>query len=1260
MILRRLQDETEQQYRERVKQTAAVLGYKTGWISRSSPPDSRAFCPTGKGGGVKNDCSSSDGTGARDYASMPKSFPRGSEKFREAVDSVAPDPKRVWDRSKGLAETPPKETIARAADEQTSSGKSLTPEAEQSYASLVDEIGRQYEALVATGLKVRAWRGEGEPYGDPPGSTKPNSDKMREEVAKTGEFSFFMTEKGFGTGAATPDHPMLRETKYKTADGEPMIANDLFRVVHDMVAHVRGGYSFSTNGEYNGMLTHASTLPEGAWPALFAETFGQNAVYEQTGNYSQQNAYASKVGPEIIKAELAKRGKKSSRADGKTKDSDEPLGYQHLKSRPWLLAELVKKESRAFCPTGEGGGQKNDCSSKDGGDQSLKGKALADSMPKSIPADSPLLTKRVPFAPTDRPNSDFVTAPSDEAARAALNKSQREKYGLHRELEEGYPMSLRIDINAFENKNTYVVTAHEKVDGLTVGDVLGYDNIVRLSGPVTFKSKEDNAALVAAGHSKKSPIATVTGAFASSKEIPDDIDSWTPVGYDPKKAAYFYDKRTGDEVVGGVDSISVGNSVFVRKPQYAKNPRNAAKQYRGAGFWGLEPRAFCPTGEGGGVDNSCATGEGGTATKEPSGDRWSSNDSMTWPETSKDSSGPPMGDGRYGSINVSSPKKVKETLDAAGVDPKLAPMIAGGSDGSDVFVRPAPDFSMEFPGSKVTPVMFAFERDFAGVESGLHGSSVIGVTASGEAVVYHSTVNVDDAVKNDDAKRHAAAREFYRSMTASVEAARKAGVSRLVLSAAGNSEKTSGSPWRGYTIWPRMGFDAPLSSSIKAKLPPDLSHAKSLLDLHATQEGTRWWRDNGEDIDVSFDLKDRSSPQSKIMDRFIKKFGESRREMPLGSGGDWLSPEDLVRLDEMWQEIWDDGELDDYEWTETPARGERRSDDCGRDGDGRFGQDNKCQEDAGDGKQVSEKSYHDAATPRDFARVRDNLSRGDINTAAKNIKLLLETMPPSSVARELGFTSFDVDRSFDKSAAKKNGMLRFLLGDPAESAARHLAKMAVAAEHVPAMKSAAFNFSPYKSWFDALAAEVGAKTTGAKLKLFAMTAGVKAACHLVTGEISVIEDRAGDEKSLSAAYERGWFSTGDASHYIIHEYAHKLQHDVIAGTAKEYNEGRIDGALIAQYRRQAEFSAGEVIRQSPTFLQKAEALSTYGMTDPLELAVEYWTAVTLGYADNDPDFDRFLRGMEMPKPSISRLSQPKFHGSEWGIAPRKKSQKKRS
>lgn len=317
----------------------------------------RAFCPTGDGGGVDNSCSAQDGSGSgkgkssgdgrRPQSDFPKSFPPEAQKFRDAIDKTAPGgAEKVWDRARGLAPTPPKEVVDQIAREhEAQSTADLTPEAEAAYDSLVTHIGEQYEALLESGLQVRAWRGEGEPYGDPPGSTKPNSDKMRSEVARTGEFQFFMTERGFGTGDSTPNHPMLRETKYKTADGEPIIANDLFRVVHDMVAHVRGGYSFSTNGEFNGMLTHASTLPRAAWPALFAETFSQNAVYESTGRFARQNAYASQSGAKMIEDELKNRNAPAERAEDKSEksDGDEPLGYQHIKSRPWLLREVMDK-----------------------------------------------------------------------------------------------------------------------------------------------------------------------------------------------------------------------------------------------------------------------------------------------------------------------------------------------------------------------------------------------------------------------------------------------------------------------------------------------------------------------------------------------------------------------------------------------------------------------------------------------------------------------------------------------------------------------------------------------------------------------------------------------------------------------------------------------------------------------------------------------------------------------------------------------------
>jgi hypothetical protein len=332
----------------------------------------RAFCP-----GVSppdNSCSPANkGEGSKD-------FPEGSAKYRAAIDTVTAmtggDPDAIWDRSKGVVETPPPEVVEDFAKEQQSfTGKSITPEAKKAYATLIDEIGQQYEALVESGVKVRAWRGDGEPYGDPPGSDRPNSSMMRRQIAETGEYSFFMTEKGFGSGDYTKDHPMMKMTRHRTADGEPMLANDVFRVVHDFVAHVRGGYSFSTNGEFNGMLTHASTLPKAAWPALFSETFAQNSVYETTGGFAKQNAFYARKGSEFIDSQLRNL---SSRRSMTEDDEDGPLGFQHIKSRPWLAAQ-----ARAFCATGEKGGIDNSCPPKSSG---KGGRAKPDRVPTRPPS----------------------------------------------------------------------------------------------------------------------------------------------------------------------------------------------------------------------------------------------------------------------------------------------------------------------------------------------------------------------------------------------------------------------------------------------------------------------------------------------------------------------------------------------------------------------------------------------------------------------------------------------------------------------------------------------------------------------------------------------------------------------------------------------------------------------------------------------------------------------------------------------------------
>jgi len=247
-------------------------------------------------------------------------------------------------------------------------------------------------------------------------------------------------------------------------------------------------------------------------------------------------------------------------------------------------------EQRAYCPTGPGGGIENSCGFNSVGESK---------------------------------NSDNVSVPTEEVLTQALtgsNSSKGTKIGKAKDLPAGTPVALRIDIPAFnwskENmkKGVYAVTVHENKGGKSFGSPIGYESMARLSGPVMFASQESGAAKIASGESNKFPVATVKGAFDPDRTIPSDIDSWTSVGFDPKKAAYFYDKKTGQEIVFGTDAVSVGNTVFTREPKYGN--RNAKTHYRSleemmaVDSWGLESRGFCATGEGGGIDNSCGDKDG--------------------------------------------------------------------------------------------------------------------------------------------------------------------------------------------------------------------------------------------------------------------------------------------------------------------------------------------------------------------------------------------------------------------------------------------------------------------------------------------------------------------------------------------------------------------------------------------------------------------------------------------------------------------------
>jgi len=85
--------------------------------------------------------------------------------------------------------------------------------------------------------------------------------------------------------------PMLRKTGEKIGDHD-LLANDMFRVVHDYFGHLKEGHGFRAAGEDNAWRTHAQMYSDVARPAMTTETRGQNS-WVNYGPHGEKNRSAS-------------------------------------------------------------------------------------------------------------------------------------------------------------------------------------------------------------------------------------------------------------------------------------------------------------------------------------------------------------------------------------------------------------------------------------------------------------------------------------------------------------------------------------------------------------------------------------------------------------------------------------------------------------------------------------------------------------------------------------------------------------------------------------------------------------------------------------------------------------------------------------------------------------------------------------------------------------------------------------------------------
>jgi len=89
-----------------------------------------------------------------------------------------------------------------------------------------------------------------------------------------------------------------------------------------------------------------------------------------------------------------------------------------------------------------------------------------------------------------------------------------------------------------------------------------------------------------------------------------------------------------------------------------------------------------------------------------------------------------------------------------------------------------------------------------------------------------------------------------------VNAALKYKIQKITTMAAGNRSSSS---FNGYYTWARFGFNGSLSQYYRASLPESLKPARNLNQLMLMPGGAEWWKEHGEDQNLTFYVRPGSS-----------------------------------------------------------------------------------------------------------------------------------------------------------------------------------------------------------------------------------------------------------------------------------------------------------------------------------------------------------------------------------------------------------------
>ncbi|MFG2130777.1 hypothetical protein ACGFNV_23585 [Streptomyces sp. NPDC048751] len=182
------------------------------------------------------------------------------------------DPEEDWLRSPFRASAVPERLvrkIARRFHEQQHLPND--PDARGQYLRMALEAQDQLACMTDMGLKVRFFRGSGQPY--------TASRELCRAMDAGEDLYVFPTEHGHGPeGYEDPDNPLLSPSGIDI-DGAPALHNDVLRATHDYFGHYLMRAPFDLLGELSVAYAHLRMFSPGIHRAVLNEFVGQIAWF---------------------------------------------------------------------------------------------------------------------------------------------------------------------------------------------------------------------------------------------------------------------------------------------------------------------------------------------------------------------------------------------------------------------------------------------------------------------------------------------------------------------------------------------------------------------------------------------------------------------------------------------------------------------------------------------------------------------------------------------------------------------------------------------------------------------------------------------------------------------------------------------------------------------------------------------------------------------------------------------------------------------